>query len=100
MPLNSTKYVAFTRQLVADQILRPFQRFFRKQVASSVLLIAATIIALFRFSDSVQVERFLCLVGKIDCLWQLILHAKRELEGFDDTIDTWLMHVASQFLFV
>jgi NhaA family Na+:H+ antiporter len=47
MPLNSTKYVAFTRQLVADQILRPFQRFFRKQVASSVLLIAATIIALY-----------------------------------------------------
>lgn len=47
MPLHSTKYVTFTRQLVADQILRPFQRFFRKEAASSILLLAATIIALF-----------------------------------------------------
>lgn len=46
MPLNSSKYMASTRQLLADQILRPFQRFFRKQVASSVLLLAATAIAL------------------------------------------------------
>lgn len=46
MPLNSSKYMAFTRQLLADQILRPFQRFFRKQVASSILLLAATAIAL------------------------------------------------------
>jgi len=38
--------MAFTRQLIADQILRPAQRFFRKQVASSVLLLAATAIAL------------------------------------------------------
>ncbi|MGD8448426.1 MAG: Na+/H+ antiporter NhaA, partial [Desulfobacterales bacterium] len=46
MPLNSSPYMAFTRQLIADQILRPTQRFFRKQVASSVLLLAATVFAL------------------------------------------------------
>ncbi len=46
MPLDSTKYMAFTRQLFADQILRPTQRFFRKEAASSVLLLAATVIAL------------------------------------------------------
>jgi Na+:H+ antiporter, NhaA family len=46
MPLNSRTYMAFTRQLIADQILRPTQRFFRKQVASSVLLLAATVFAL------------------------------------------------------
>lgn len=46
MPLNSSTYMASTRQLIADQILRPAQRFFRKQVASSVLLLAATAIAL------------------------------------------------------
>jgi NhaA family Na+:H+ antiporter len=38
--------MAFTRQLLADQILRPTQRFFSKQVASSVLLLAATAMAL------------------------------------------------------
>jgi NhaA family Na+:H+ antiporter len=46
MPLNSSTYVVLTRQLIANQILRPTQRFFRKQVASSVLLLAATVIAL------------------------------------------------------
>lgn len=46
MPLNSSKYVTFTRQLLADQILRPFQRFFKKQVSSSILLIGATVIAM------------------------------------------------------
>lgn len=46
MPLNSSTHIAFTRQLIANQILRPAQRFFRKQVASSVLLLAATVIAL------------------------------------------------------
>jgi len=46
MPLNSSTHIAFTRQLIANQILRPTQRFFRKQVASSVLLLAATVIAL------------------------------------------------------
>lgn len=46
MPLDSSKHMGFTRQLFADQILRPTQRFFRKQVASSVLLLAATAIAL------------------------------------------------------
>jgi NhaA family Na+:H+ antiporter len=46
MPFHSSTYVAFTRQLIADQILGPAQRFFRKQVASSVLLLAATAIAL------------------------------------------------------
>ncbi len=46
MPLNSDKFVVSTRQLVADQIFKPTQRFFRKEAASSILLIAATIIAL------------------------------------------------------
>lgn len=46
MPLNPNKYVKSTRQLVADQILRPAQQFFKKEASSSVLLIAATIIAL------------------------------------------------------
>ena len=38
--------MASTRQLIAKQILRPAQRFFRKQVASSILLLSATVIAL------------------------------------------------------
>ena len=46
MPLNSSTYMASTRQLIANQILRPAQRFFRKQVASSLLLLSATVIAL------------------------------------------------------
>jgi len=46
MPLNPNKYVKSTRQLVADQILRPAQQFFKKEASSSILLIAATIIAL------------------------------------------------------
>jgi len=46
MPLTRNKHITATRQLVADQIFRPFQRFFRKEAASSILLIAATIMAL------------------------------------------------------
>jgi NhaA family Na+:H+ antiporter len=46
MPFNRNKYMTSPRQLVADQIFRPFQRFFRKEATSSILLIAATIIAL------------------------------------------------------
>jgi NhaA family Na+:H+ antiporter len=46
MPLNHSEYVAFTRGLVADQIVKPTQRFFKKEAASSVLLLAATAIAL------------------------------------------------------
>ena len=38
--------MAVTRQVIANQILRPAQRFFRKQVASSILLLSATVIAL------------------------------------------------------
>jgi Na+:H+ antiporter, NhaA family len=38
--------MAVTRQLIANQILRPTQEFFRKEVASSVLLLSATVIAL------------------------------------------------------
>jgi len=45
--------MAFTRQLLADQILRPTQRFFRKQVASSVLLLAATAIALIWVNSNI-----------------------------------------------
>lgn len=46
MPLNPNTYMTSTRHLVADQIFRPTQRFFRKEAASSILLIAATFIAL------------------------------------------------------
>jgi NhaA family Na+:H+ antiporter len=53
MPLNSEKFVVSTRQLVADQILRPTQQFFRKEAASSILLIAATIIALIWVNSDV-----------------------------------------------
>jgi Na+:H+ antiporter, NhaA family len=53
MPLNSEKFVVSTRQLVADQILKPTQQFFRKEAASSILLIAATIIALMWVNSSI-----------------------------------------------
>ena len=53
MPLNSEKFVVSTRQLVADQILKPTQQFFRKEAASSILLIAATIIALIWVNSSI-----------------------------------------------
>jgi NhaA family Na+:H+ antiporter len=46
MPFNRNNRIIVDRQLVADQIFRPFQRFFRKEAASSILLIAATIMAL------------------------------------------------------
>jgi NhaA family Na+:H+ antiporter len=46
MPFKSSKYMAFTRDLVADQIFRPTQRFFRKEASSSILLLGATLIAL------------------------------------------------------
>jgi NhaA family Na+:H+ antiporter len=46
MPLSQNKTMKSARQLVADQILRPTQQFFKKEAASSILLIAATIIAL------------------------------------------------------
>ena len=46
MALNRDKYITSTRQLVADQILKPAQQFFNKEASSSILLIAATIIAL------------------------------------------------------
>ncbi|MBW1747221.1 MAG: Na+/H+ antiporter NhaA, partial [Deltaproteobacteria bacterium] len=53
MPLNRNKYMASTRQLVADQIFKPTQRFFRKEAASSILLIAATIMALIWTNSSI-----------------------------------------------
>jgi len=46
MPLNRSEYVTFTQGLVADQIVKPTQRFFKKEASSSVLLLAATVIAL------------------------------------------------------
>ncbi|UCD32147.1 MAG: Na+/H+ antiporter NhaA [Desulfobacterales bacterium] len=46
MPLNRSEYAAFSRGLVADQIVRPTLRFFKKEASSSVLLLAATAIAL------------------------------------------------------
>ncbi len=46
MSLNRHKYMTSSRQVVADQIFKPFQRFFRKEATSSILLIAATIMAL------------------------------------------------------
>ena len=46
MPFNRSQYMVNTRELIADQIFRPTQRFFRKEASSSLLLLAATIIAL------------------------------------------------------
>jgi NhaA family Na+:H+ antiporter len=46
MPLSQNNTVTSARQLVADQIIKPFQRFAQKEAASSILLIVATIIAL------------------------------------------------------
>jgi Na+:H+ antiporter, NhaA family len=53
MALNRDKYIISTRQLVADQILRPAQQFFDKEASSSILLIAATAIALFWVNSSI-----------------------------------------------
>jgi NhaA family Na+:H+ antiporter len=53
MALNRDKYIKSTRQLVADQILRPAQQFFDKEASSSILLIAATAIALFWVNSSI-----------------------------------------------
>ncbi len=53
MALNRDKYIKSTRQLVADQILRPAQQFFNKEASSSILLIAATAIALFWVNSSI-----------------------------------------------
>ena len=46
MPLISKKHIKSTRQLVADQVLRPAQQFFKKEASSGILLIAVTIIAI------------------------------------------------------
>jgi NhaA family Na+:H+ antiporter len=46
MPFSQNNTVASARELVADQIVKPFQRFAQKEAASSILLILATIIAL------------------------------------------------------
>jgi NhaA family Na+:H+ antiporter len=53
MALNRDKYIKSTRQLVADQILRPAQQFFDTEASSSILLIAATAIALFWVNSSI-----------------------------------------------
>jgi Na+:H+ antiporter, NhaA family len=46
MPLSNNNTETSARELVADQIIKPFQRFAQKEAASSILLIVATIIAL------------------------------------------------------
>lgn len=46
MPFNRSQYAAVTRELIADQIFKPTQRFFRKEASSSLLLLGATIAAL------------------------------------------------------
>ena len=53
MALNRDKYIKSTRQLVADQILRPAQQFFNKEASSSILLISATAIALIWVNSSI-----------------------------------------------
>jgi NhaA family Na+:H+ antiporter len=53
MALNRDKYIKSTRQLVADQILRPAQQFFEKEASSSILLIFATAIALIWVNSSI-----------------------------------------------
>lgn len=53
MDLNHEKYIKSTRQLVADQILKPAQQFFNKEASSSLLLIAATVIALIWINSDI-----------------------------------------------
>jgi len=53
MALDRDKYIKSTRQLVADQILRPAQQFFDKEASSSILLISATAIALIWVNSSI-----------------------------------------------
>jgi NhaA family Na+:H+ antiporter len=53
MALKRDKYIKSTRQLVADQILRPAQQFFNKEASSSILLIAATVIALIWINSDI-----------------------------------------------
>jgi Na+:H+ antiporter, NhaA family len=53
MALNRDKYIKSTRQLVADQILKPAQQFFNKEASSSILLIAATVIALIWVNSNI-----------------------------------------------
>jgi len=53
MALDRDKYIKSTRQLVADQILRPAQQFFNKEASSSILLISATVIALIWINSNV-----------------------------------------------
>jgi len=53
MALNRDKYIKSTRQVVADQILRPAQQFFDKEASSSILLISATAIALIWVNSSI-----------------------------------------------
>lgn len=53
MALNHDKYIQSTRQLVADQILKPTQQFFNKEASSSILLISATAIALIWVNSSI-----------------------------------------------
>jgi len=53
MASNRDKYIKSTRQLVADQILRPAQQFFDKEASSSILLISATAIALIWVNSSI-----------------------------------------------
>ncbi len=45
-PFSQNNTVTSARELVADQIIKPFQQFAQKEAASSILLIVATIIAL------------------------------------------------------
>jgi len=53
MALDRDKYIKSTRQLVADQILRPAQQFFDKEASSGILLISATAIALIWVNSSI-----------------------------------------------
>ena len=54
MPFSQNNTVASARELVADQIVKPFQRFAQKEAASSILLIVATIIALIWSNSDIR----------------------------------------------
>jgi Na+:H+ antiporter, NhaA family len=46
IPLSNNNTATSAHELVADQIIKPFQRFAQQETASSILLIVATVIAL------------------------------------------------------
>ncbi len=69
MRLNRQEYKAFTRALVAEQILKPTQRFFQKEASSSLLLLACTAIALIWANSHIAATYHSFWHGKISIVF-------------------------------